>query len=164
MGKQSNDGVLMKVCRFCNIELIENVNWSSSCKKNWINSCKECETKRVKEYENSNPERRKQYDSYYRREINRKFLIVTEDSKGNKIRIWTIKRDYPKDNNCELCGRENLLLGYHHWDDEHPHNGMWVCRSCHMAVEKIEKIPNIKELYENLKGKIENDREFQSQN
>jgi mannosyltransferase OCH1-like enzyme len=47
-------------------------------------------------------------------------------------------------------------LYYHHWDDNHPEFGIWVCMPCHSIVEAIEKnlIEEIITDYENMKGII----------
>lgn len=53
------------------------------------------------------------------------------------------KRERPRNSYCELCGRDmGGVLGrfhYHHWDNEHPEWGMWICSSCHNGVEKYER-------------------------
>lgn len=45
----------------------------------------------------------------------------------------------PKPEKCELCEGTTKKMGYHHWDDEHPSHGMWLCYHCHMTVERWAK-------------------------
>ncbi len=70
--------------------------------------------------------------------------------KGKKVKVK--KRQRP--NGCELCGKENYLLNYHHWNDDKLYLGMWVCTSCHVVIHGFEsKIT--KKQYLDLKDKIE---------
>ncbi len=45
----------------------------------------------------------------------------------------------PRPDNCEVCGCTPKRLDYHHWDDNHPELGIWVCKTCHDMCEGIEK-------------------------
>lgn len=59
---------------------------------------------------------------------------------------------------CELCKRVVPILSYHHWDDDKPSNGVWVCGKCHWIVEIVEKgfdVVNIIYEYKALKNEIE---------
>ena len=49
------------------------------------------------------------------------------------------KRLYPTDNHCELCGKFAKKLDYHHWDNHHMENGIWICLPCHRFVARVEK-------------------------
>jgi len=72
----------------------------------------------------------------------------------NRERIFiSNKRQNPRGRNCELCGREQNL-NYHHWTDEHPEWGMWLCKSCHISVETFDRgyldnYPELKEMIQN---------------
>ena len=52
------------------------------------------------------------------------------------------KRPHP--GRCELCERDKssggkvLKLSWHHWDDDHPEQGVWLCRSCHQFAEIVD--------------------------
>ena len=61
------------------------------------------------------------------------------------------KRPRP-DGVCEICDREIEMLHYHHWDDENPEWGIWVCRFCHFSVEFTEK--GLSDKYNKLKEAI----------
>jgi len=41
---------------------------------------------------------------------------------------------------CEICGCNlvNKQKAYHHWDDELPMVGIWVCYLCHKTAEGVE--------------------------
>ncbi len=48
------------------------------------------------------------------------------------------KAPYP-DDGCEMCKKIDQRLAYHHWNDNNPSMGMWLCGQCHWFVEGIEK-------------------------
>jgi len=74
---------------------------------------------------------------------------------GKKVYIYGIVKR-PKPASCELCHRSyNVLenhLHYHHWDDNHPEIGMWICVPCHWFAEKVESglVPHYFELKEKI--------------
>ena len=72
---------------------------------------------------------------------------------SNHKYIYVTKRKHPNNDECEIC-KKVTILSYHHWDDSKPELGMWLCISCHVAVEQFEKIPNLKSIYEKMKVKI----------
>jgi hypothetical protein len=62
----------------------------------------------------------------------RKFLI------GSKHKpILAIKRTRP--NNCELCEQNRRRLYYHHWQEDNPSIGLWLCNMCHSFAEIYDK-------------------------
>ena len=74
-------------------------------------------------------------------------LGVHINGKYHKIRVK--KRPYPEA--CEMDGRENIQLQWHHWDNEHPEYGLWLCGRCHKFAEGLEKgltVAKYKELKE----------------
>ncbi len=62
---------------------------------------------------------------------------VLYSKRGNCITV-AVKRLYPEDGCCEICRKQRQLV-YHHWDDEKPELGMWICRGCHFKAEDIER-------------------------
>jgi len=79
------------------------------------------------------PEYTHDRDRRYYREYARKYLIKIN---GKSVRVN--KRPRP-DNACEICGKTvRKRLHYHHWDDEHPEYGIWVCGSCHHLCWFVE--------------------------
>ena len=74
------------------------------------------------------------------------------------------KRDYPKDNKCELCGRIFSRLSYHHWDNNIPDLGIWVCtKPCHWLAETLDSVQfeQLKNKYLNLKLIINNEKKIE---
>lgn len=84
-----------------------------------------------------------------RKRWQRKHILQTG---GRKIRV--LKRDYPEDECCELCGKEGRRLCYHHWDDTNLSLGMWICCRCHQIAHGIEDgyISKYIELKEEIEG------------
>ncbi len=170
----------MVKCRVCNIELT-NENWWNSFKKIGSKICKTCRKKYMQNYSeknniilkekkkeyyinNSNIIKEKQfvYKEKNKEKINqriknysRKYYINTRDGDGNRIKIKCEKKDYPSNNECELCKRIRKRLSYHHWDDDKPWLGMWLCNTCHFTAENIDK--NLHCNYLLIKSKIEKD-------
>lgn len=68
------------------------------------------------------------------------------------------KRSFPLDNKCELCGEELIRYGYHHWDDNNPNLGIWVCHFCDFFIEGLDEIgrnPFKVAIYHRLKDEME---------
>lgn len=63
----------------------------------------------------------------------------------------------PRPSCCELCGvpfKPNNYA-YHHWDDSDPSKGIWVCKTDHIIVNTLDKIPDFANRYFKLKEKME---------
>lgn len=73
-----------------------------------------------------------------RREMSRNWHRKNTLSLGGGKHIRVKKRDYPVGNICELCGKAAKLLSYHHWDDEAPEFGLWLCTICHKIAEAVD--------------------------
>lgn len=58
---------------------------------------------------------------------------------GKRIKIRAQKRPRPVSLICELCEQGPRRLGYHHWNGEKPSIGLWLCRTCHIAVTKYHQ-------------------------
>lgn len=66
------------------------------------------------------------------------YLYVYSGDEKKRVRVN--KRPYHSV--CELCSllRETgNMLHYHHWDDNRPWLGIWVCSSCHHLAEAIDR-------------------------
>lgn len=83
----------------------------------------------------------------YRKEYARKNLLFIN---GKQIRVN--KRTRPN-NICEICGRTVKRLDYHHWNDDKPEYGIWLCLTCHAMVECIDK--GLGNKYTELRNSIE---------
>ena len=86
-------------------------------------------------------------------------MIRTRDSvTGKEVNLALPKGEYKRDylGFCEVCGQiipEDKHKGYHHWDDEMPAMGVWVCYKCHKVIEGVDS--GISERYLSLKTEIE---------
>lgn len=92
----------------------------------------------------ADPERHKRTVEYHR-EYNRKYSLIVN---GKHRRVN--KRPRPEE--CELCSWEHKVLHYHHWDDDKPELGIWVCGRCHTIVGGFER--GITDKYLELKSVI----------
>lgn len=104
----------IKYCTKCKVELTDK-NWHNSYRRKGQYLCKYCDGKKSKRWVRQN-------------------RICT----NNKVISLVRKRLHP--GKCELCGAnyDKIKLDYHHWDDETPELGIWVCYKCHRFVEGIE--------------------------
>lgn len=139
MGRIIQKDNKIKYCNQCKVELTEK-NWFRSFQDMAQYMCKDCSITRTREY-------------------GRKHII----SNGN-CRIFGInKKEYV--NNCELCGIsfDNIKSAYHHWDDNFPQLGIWVCNWCHKFVEQYDKEYGKKYIQIKIKlaMKLINSRAFQ---
>ncbi len=48
----------------------------------------------------------------------------------------------PRPDRCELCG-DRPAKSYHHWDEDDPSVGLWLCFRCHMAAEVMDDFPTL---------------------
>ena len=69
----------------------------------------------------------------------------------------TIENKPPKPNSCSFCGRVGRLE-YHHWTDEHPEWGIWMCCNCHHQCEALER-PSLILWYLKTKKEVEEKKE-----
>lgn len=118
-----------KYCTICKLVLTDK-NWSSTEKKYGVYTCKNCMTN-------------------YKREYARMHIIGQSDCK--KV-IFRVKKRISS-GKCELCGKDcydkDERISYHHWEDDFPQMGIWLCLSCHMFAERFDK--NYMDKYLNLK-------------
>lgn len=63
------------------------------------------------------------------------------------------KREYTRE--CELCHkRPKRRLYYHHWLNDFPQIGLWLCFKCHMLAETVDERRELIEVYVKLKNKV----------
>lgn len=77
---------------------------------------------------------------------------------GSSGRYWTglNKRTYPN-GICELCSIKVDRMHYHHWDDDNPSLGLWLCPNCHRYAEGMDQVlndPSMLDQYANLKATV----------
>jgi hypothetical protein len=125
--------------------------------KNWYQNHKEEAKEKSKRWRENHKEYHKKYNKNYW--IIKRNTILRSTKINNGKSIVCNKRLYPLDNACELCGKTNKILVYHHWNNEHLEFGIWVCNSsmCHWLAETIDnpKFEKLKNKYLNLKQIIE---------
>jgi hypothetical protein len=116
-------------------------------KKQYDKEYKEKHKEKIREqqraYRIKNKEKLKLYDkNHYSRykekitEYRRNYIICTTKN-GKTKHILVNKRPYT--GICELCNKQNIFLGYHHWDDDNPACGLWLCNHCHQFAEGIDR-------------------------
>lgn len=151
----------MVKCKECNIELTDE-NWYPTSQRKHYYICKKCLYLKTKpliyNWRKENPQEWKN--------IQKKSNIKNKNIKRDWSRKHCLsgtssaelnKRDYPKDNICELCKKFKKKLDYHHWDDNKLDMGMWICSPCcHKFAELIDEFGiNIVNEYLKLKENIE---------
>ena len=73
---------------------------------------------------------------------------------------YGLDSDRPNPGHCELCPSTTKRLNHHHWDDDNPRKGIWVCSRCHFIVGYFDKIVDGKydseiRLYTMLRKKLD---------
>lgn len=105
-------------------------------------------------------EKRKKNLTAYRRET----VLGTGDYRNVTTIYGLSKRPHP--GRCEVCeGFQDKKLNYHHWDDEHPGLGIWLCFWCHAVAELIDRNVNVNELaerYSAIRAQVEKNSGVQS--
>lgn len=71
------------------------------------------------------------------RKDRRRMGILKLTLNGKRRSYHVKKRPWPSA--CELCHRGKKIYGWHHWNNEHPEIGMWLCVTCHTFVEGLER-------------------------
>jgi hypothetical protein len=76
--------------------------------------------------------------------------------KGTRVQTWL----RPRPTSCELCSREGVRLFHHHWNDDKPELGVFVCWECHKVCELVDELTleNISKKYLELKEDTEEQR------
>ena len=75
-----------------------------------------------------------------RRNWMRERVIYSLDGQHRQIFCGLHKRLYPLDGCCEICNEKAIHLGYHHWDDQNPSKGLWMCGSCHWLCNYTDRL------------------------
>ncbi len=68
---------------------------------------------------------------------------------GKRIHYRNVNK-HPLPNSCEICGNiwkrdKSHSYAWHHWDDQDPEKGIWICPKCHWlcnAYETVQKAKN----------------------
>ena len=97
---------------------------------------KYCQTHREQRRETQKKHRKSH--SEHQREYTRQHVLGTTLN-GKQVSIHGLNKR-PYTNYCEICGiLKTRSLRYHHWSNENPSLGIWVCFKCHGLVEAIDR-------------------------
>lgn len=81
--------------------------------------------------------RREHYQRHKTEELSHQ-RMTNLHTKGGRVISNVKKRPFPN-NVCEICGRQQRRLAYHHWNDSDIAKGIWICCPCHSMAEGIDK-------------------------
>jgi len=71
---------------------------------------------------------------------------------NGKSVVITGLRKRPHTHYCELCGTHiKKRFSYHHWLDDLPEVGLWLCFKCHQLAETIDERKELIDKYISLK-------------
>ena len=133
--KKEEGEITQKNCPKCKKILpIDKFRKSPKYKSGYRSWCNKCESQGSMAYYEKN---RKKII-----EFRRKHVIQTNKHGNHRDRIFimgVIKRPYPIDSICEICDKAARKLSYHHWDNNIPSQGIWVCHACHSGCNFLER-------------------------
>ena len=130
---QCNDRAGKACCRCKTI--LTDFNWCRSNQKHKLNQCNNC-TRAIQR----TSERKRNINTY---------------RNGKEVSLRGDKRSFPTNSKCELCSSKRKQLAYHHWDDSNLLKGMWICHSCHLLCNALERLTEVfRDKYFTLKQKI----------
>jgi len=66
----------------------------------------------------------------------RRLNHLTTTINGVSCHLRVKKRSRPE--TCELCHEAHITLYWHHWNDQHPELGLWLCSRCHRFGEGVD--------------------------
>lgn len=116
---------LKNFCPQCGEQFTKNTSRQRFCSVH-------CQTKYWREH---NVERQRHSTKEWRRNHR------GDSRKVGRIRLPKGERKRPYTGVCEICGKidnGSRMLEYHHWDDEMPAMGMYLCNRCHMIAGGVE--------------------------
>ena len=123
-------------CLNCGVSLVPKMNWWMSDVRQHRSICGKCHYALNRKWPVRNPERNRKYKREYTR------MHYVERSDGRLIRV----NKKPFLGVCELCdAKYDMNMVYHHWNDENPDDGIWICRRCHMFVHACIRHPRLLE-------------------
>lgn len=153
---------LNPTCRICGDPLTDD-NWWAGSKETRDFRCKSCQNKRYKKWATENKEKKLAYGKKYREENRDQRLkykaeyrknnqhkikeyektVIGTTRNGKRIKIRARKRDITP--YCEICGRDDMKLHYHHRASDEDYYvplghmpGIWVDLHCHGLCHSIE--------------------------
>lgn len=69
----------------------------------------------------------------------RQTVITYHGERPNILNVQ--KAPYPANKQCTCCKKPNRRLQWHHWDDDNPEHGIWLCPKCHFNIHRLFKNP-----------------------
>lgn len=141
-----NNNSKLKYCNTC--KKVKNRSEFAKYRGSWdgfLHQCKSCDNSKDKIRRDKNREKRIAFE--------RKHWIRGRNGDERVLIKGLNKRDYPEGKVCEICGKVAKMLSYHHWSDDDPSQGVWVCCACHYGCNFYDK-ENLRETYIKLKEKI----------
>ena len=104
-------------------------------------------------YKNPEDKQRWTAEENRRRRLTGYYRDWKRNNQVGRVRVYG-KRKYT--GFCEVCGRKfedkKGQFAYHHWDDEIPEVGLYLCCTCHAMAEGIDK--GLSEVYVRLKAVV----------
>lgn len=127
---------------------------SSNTVKEFIRIYRQTHSKQLRDEKKAYAKRWLAEHPGYRKAYSRKnYMTLYID--GKRVRIRVPKRRRPSW--CELCEKQSERLDYHHWNDEKPVFGLWLCTRCHRLAEVADRTDgnSLTNKYLALKGVVE---------
>lgn len=124
-------------------------------RRKWYLKHREEQIARTRAYQAEHPEvNRKAGLTYYYAHREERLDLARQRDKmtikhNGKVILRNVKKP-PKPMLCTLCGRKSHLI-YHHWQDDAPEIGLWICNRCHAAIHRMIKIGILKASIESQK-------------
>jgi len=138
-----------KICSTCQRELPATSEFFSKDRK-WLSSrCKSCRNRYFKKYRTENKAKINQYFKKNQHSFMEKDKKRIEDLGLNmsyRGLHLLIKRNKPKPKYCSICNQEKKLelASINHSYTKNINDWMWLCRSCHILLDKklkeVEKL------------------------
>jgi len=120
----------IKKCQKCSSTL--NLVLNSKNKNGCIQYiCRECNTKRLREYRNTELGKQKTFNAVY------KSIDKFPERQKARISVFYAVRNgkLKKPNMCSACKTEKIVFA-HHLNYFEPLKVKWVCRNCHFVIHK----------------------------
>ena len=132
----------------------------------WYSKNRDRERARARKWHHENRDKsnatsRRYYLGHKKELILHRSIYARNNSMSINGKVQTVRKRQFYDI-CEICkstisGKHKL--NWHHWNDEYPEIGLWLCHICHKKAEVLEhfvEMPDsFKELYTKLKIIVE---------
>ena len=112
--------------------------------KAWIEANRERHNEISRQYYHRHREERLRYYHTHREEriayakLHPRYSSNTVIKHNGKTILKNVHKP-PKPFLCTLCCRRSYLT-YHHWQDDKPDIGLWICNRCHAAIHRMIRV------------------------